>query len=234
MMVIDAGTLPRACSYLAAVLDTTFSLRVAVLTGVPRSLSSVGGVWAPAAPEIRVASARAKRSLVIDLQCAGGRRKIHAAVVFSARFGRLIDDETAMNESAQQKLAALRDRFAQSLPQRLDAIEQALHDHDPQLERLLHSLAGTAGTYGFAEISQLARAAEEDPARLPEILRQMRGEQAEACPHRVWEEASACPARILCLEDDPDQAAYVSTILESASYQVAVAHDIAEFERVVA
>ena len=138
-----------------------------------------------------------------------------------------------MNESAQQKLAALRDRFAQSLPQRLDAIEQALHDHDPQLERLLHSLAGTAGTYGFAEISKLARAAEEDSARLPEILRQMRGEQAEACPHRVWEEASACPARILCLEDDPDQAAYVSTILESASYQVAVAHDIAEFERVV-
>ena len=138
-----------------------------------------------------------------------------------------------MNESAEQKLAALRDRFAQSLPQRLDAIEEALHDHPAQLERLLHSLAGTAGTYGFMEISKLARAAEENPARVGEILEEMRGGQAEARPHTLWGQASACPARILCLEDDPDQAAYVSAILESADYQVAVAHDIAEFERVI-
>ena len=139
-----------------------------------------------------------------------------------------------MNESAEQKLATLRDRFAQSLPQRFDAIEQALDGDPAKLERLLHSLAGTAGTYGFAELSALARAGEEGcghGAHVGVILAQMREGQAEAW-HDVGQ-ASACPPRILCLEDDPDQAAYVRAILESANHQVAVAHDVADFECVL-
>jgi diguanylate cyclase (GGDEF)-like protein len=132
-----------------------------------------------------------------------------------------------MNQSAEQKLAALRDRFAQSLPKRIEAIESALDGDPVQLERLLHSLAGTAGTYGFAEISALARVGEEscaDRERVQSILDEVR---------TMVDEPSPPAARILCLEDDPDQAEYVRTVLESANYQVTMAHDIAEFEGVL-
>ena len=146
-----------------------------------------------------------------------------------------------MNETVEAKLARLRSRFAQSLPRRLEAIENALSGDPSELERLLHSLAGTAGTYGFTDVSNLARLAEEhyaDDARVRAILAELRAAvgQAEACltqePPSVAQ-ASACAARILCLEDDPDQAAYVCAILQSANYETAVAHDVAEFERVV-
>src|SRR5436853_352907 len=150
-----------------------------------------------------------------------------------------------MNDLAEQKLALLRDRFAQSLPQRLDAIENALDGDPAQLERLLHSLAGTSGTHGFAAISSLARLGEEsyaDRDNVRSVLEELRAAvpgQAEACPtlgstHAPSVgQASACPGRILCLEDDPDQAAYVCAILESASHQTAVAHDAGEFERMI-
>ena len=134
--------------------------------------------------------------------------KIQTGTVFFGASERLSDDEVIMNESAEQKLATLRDRFAQSLPQRFDAIEQALDGDPAKLERLLHSLAGTAGTYGFAELSALARAGEEGcghGAHVGVILAQMREGQAEAW-HDVGQ-ASACPPRILCLEDDLDHAA---------------------------
>ena len=149
-----------------------------------------------------------------------------------------------MNETVEEKLAGMRKRFVQSLPRRLDAIEHALLGDSTGVERLLHSLAGTAGTYGYTAISNLARLAEErymDGARVQAILAELRAVagQAEACstqdklqPPSVAQ-ASACAARILCLEDDPDQAAYVCAILQSANYQTAVAHDVAEFQRVV-
>jgi len=148
-----------------------------------------------------------------------------------------------MNEltSAEEKLAALRQRFALSLTGRLDAIQAALGRDLSELERLFHTLAGTAGTFGFSAISALARRGEEnhaDAAVAAAILAELRAairDLPEAAPVLYAEpQLVAEPvARILCLEDDPDQAAYVCAILESASYRTMVAHDAAEFERAV-
>jgi diguanylate cyclase (GGDEF)-like protein len=142
-----------------------------------------------------------------------------------------------MNDSAEAKLALLRDRFAQSLPRRLDAIEAALPGDPAELERLLHSLAGTSGTYGFTAISNLARLGEERYAErgvVQRILAEMRM-AAPAPPEPAAEVASPAvahpTARILCLEDDPDQAAYVCAVLQGANYETRVAHDVGEFER---
>jgi diguanylate cyclase (GGDEF)-like protein len=149
-----------------------------------------------------------------------------------------------MNElrSAEEKLAALRERFARSLAGRLDAIEAAVAGDGSELERLFHTLAGTAGTFGFRAISALARLGEEnvrDAAVASSMLAELRtavGEMSQAAPvvytaplRLVAEPA----ARILYLEDDPDQAGYVRAILESANYETMVAHDAAEFERAV-
>src|SRR6059036_2372616 len=92
-----------------------------------------------------------------------------------------------MNETVEEKLAGLRKRFAQSLPRRLEAIESALSGDSSVIERLLHSLAGTAGTSGFMAISNLARLAEEhyaDGARVRAIVAELGAAagQAEACP----------------------------------------------------
>lgn len=149
-----------------------------------------------------------------------------------------------MNElkSAEEKLAALRQRFALSLNARLDAIEAALEGEPTELERLFHTLAGTSGTFGFRAISALARLGEEnhrDAAVTASMLAELRtavGEMPQMAPV-VYQEPLRLvvePAgRILCLEDDPDQAAYVCAILGSANYETLVAHDAAEFERAV-
>jgi diguanylate cyclase (GGDEF)-like protein len=148
-----------------------------------------------------------------------------------------------MNHPAEQMLAALRNRFTLSLPRRLDAIEAALGGDVPELERLLHSLAGTSGTYGFSTISGLARRAEEhhtDRETVRRILRQLRAVADSIEPSPVVadesprESAPSLPnARILCLEDDPDQSAFVGTILRSANYEVRIAKEIAQFESIL-
>jgi diguanylate cyclase (GGDEF)-like protein len=144
-----------------------------------------------------------------------------------------------MNDSAEGKLTLLRDRFAQSLPRRLDAIEGALPGDPAELERLLHNLAGTSGTYGFTAISSLARVAEECYAErgvVQRILTELRM-AAPAAPEPAAEVALPAvehpAARILCLEDDPDHAAYVCAVLQGANYETRVAHGIEEFERVL-
>jgi HPt (histidine-containing phosphotransfer) domain-containing protein len=71
------------------------------------------------------------------------------------------------------KLAFLRERFAAGLTSRVaqmrECIETISQREDPQteatLERLFHSLAGIGGTYGYQEITFLARAG-EDACRL--------------------------------------------------------------------
>jgi diguanylate cyclase (GGDEF)-like protein len=148
--------------------------------------------------------------------------------------------------SAEEKLAALRQRFALSLPGRLDAIETALAGDASELERQFHTLAGTAGTFGFSVISALARLGEENHteasvttsmlAELRVVVAGMAEGMAEASPVIEAQPLQLVPAqmaRILCLEDDPDQAAYVCAILESVNYETMVAHDAAEFERAV-
>jgi len=71
------------------------------------------------------------------------------------------------NESVEQKLQAMRDRFGEGLAERLTDIEQSwtgacAGDHEAQkiFHRQAHSLAGTGATFGFAEVSDAARALE--------------------------------------------------------------------------
>ena len=137
--------------------------------------------------------------------------------------------------SAEQKLAALRERFANSLPARRDAIEAALANNPTEAERLLHSLAGTAGTYGFHKISAIARRGEEGEDCVAELRASISGTASPTrpMPAPVGEPLHEPKGRILCVEDDPDQAAYVCEILRAANYETAVAHDLAEFARVV-
>lgn len=71
------------------------------------------------------------------------------------------------------KLAFLRERFATGLSSRVtqmrECIDAVTQRQDPAteatLERLFHSLAGIGGTYGYPEITFLAKAG-EDACRL--------------------------------------------------------------------
>lgn len=71
------------------------------------------------------------------------------------------------------QLDALRRQFAAGLPKRLDVIDSALAalradpSNDtalPALLTALHSLAGAAGTFGYGELGDAARAAEHEVA----------------------------------------------------------------------
>ena len=72
-------------------------------------------------------------------------------------------------DALQKALRALEVMFAEKLPGRLLEIEQALNQYeqnksDPAalntLYRLLHTMAGSAGTFGFADVGSAARALE--------------------------------------------------------------------------
>ena len=65
----------------------------------------------------------------------------------------------------QLRLNELTERFAGRLPDRITAMSRLLMHVDgetvepapaAELERLLHSLAGTAGTFGFTSVASLA------------------------------------------------------------------------------
>jgi HPt (histidine-containing phosphotransfer) domain-containing protein len=56
---------------------------------------------------------------------------------------------------------ALRDRFLTGLERRVGELTAALAANDVEtLTRQFHSLAGIGGTYGFPEVTELARRAE--------------------------------------------------------------------------
>jgi HPt (histidine-containing phosphotransfer) domain-containing protein len=68
-----------------------------------------------------------------------------------------------VNDDLDAELAALCAEYARALPDRAEAIARAVEDarRDPSLREaasaLAHLLAGTAGSYGFAEVSAIAR-----------------------------------------------------------------------------
>ncbi|MBC3861834.1 diguanylate cyclase [Undibacterium jejuense] len=73
---------------------------------------------------------------------------------------------TDKNDSLQEKLRALEAVFLQKLPSKFDEIISALElfQHEPEnkdaltvLHRHLHTMAGSAGTFGFAELGVQAR-----------------------------------------------------------------------------
>ncbi len=70
----------------------------------------------------------------------------------------------------QAKLQALREAYARQLPSKLQSLVQAWKmltennwnwDNAAELYRELHTLAGSAPTFGFAELGQQANAAEQ-------------------------------------------------------------------------
>lgn len=156
-------------------------------------------------------------------------------------------------------LAELRREFLQTAPARLqhltaliDAAERSPHDVDArsELRRAFHGLAGSGATYGFAEVSRLSERAEDecaetldgpppsagDVARWRDVVAVLRerltGTNAgvDAVPDEP-PPATADAPRILSVEDDPDYAAYVNTLLTAAGYAVRVCADPRAFER---
>ncbi|HEY2324666.1 MAG TPA: diguanylate cyclase [Thermoanaerobaculia bacterium] len=156
--------------------------------------------------------------------------------------------------SVEEKIRALRDRFVLGLASRVSEIENELalmagNGSAIALERKFHTLAGTAGTYGLDRIAELAAAGEEiccdqivdgtAMLALHAITADIRAAvAAEAAPPALMLVPPEEPAaegmdestRILCVEDDPDQAGYLTTVLEDAGYQTAWTCEAAQFE----
>ena len=156
--------------------------------------------------------------------------------------------------SVEEKIRALRDRFIHGLAGRIAAIDAELvqmagNGSAAALERQFHTLAGTAGTYGLDRIAGLAAQGEEiccdqivdrgAMEALHAIAADLRAAvAAEVAPPALKlvpaQEGNSDPAeeetRILCVEDDADQAAYLTTVLEDAGYKTAWTGDAAQFE----
>jgi diguanylate cyclase (GGDEF)-like protein len=155
--------------------------------------------------------------------------------------------------SVEEKIRVLRDRFVQGLAGRVVTIdaelgEMAANGSAVALERHFHTLAGTAGTYGLDRIAELAAHGEEicsDPIvdagamrSLHAIVADLRAAiAAEATPPALKlvppeepVETAAEAMRILCVEDDPDQVAYITAILEEAGYETAWTSDAGQFD----
>ena len=85
-------------------------------------------------------------------------------------------------------LADLVVEFVEQLPQRIERLEQAVNDADrSQLADVAHQLAGAAGGYGFASITQVARTLEQQALRETLItpLRATAAELTELCRQAV-------------------------------------------------
>ncbi len=152
--------------------------------------------------------------------------------------------------SVEEKIRALRDRFVHGLADRIVDIDAELTQMAGSgsaavLERQFHTLAGTAGTYGLERIAELAAQGEEiccdqivdksATQTLHKIVADLRAAiAAEAAPPVLklvpTENAIEETMRVLCVEDDADQAAYLTTVLEDAGYQTAWTCDAAQFE----
>lgn len=150
--------------------------------------------------------------------------------------------------SFEAKLDSLRERFRALLPERVEELSRLLDDDAfPDLTRRFHNLAGTAGTYGVEEIGTLAAEGEDvcenarsaDPetvSYLRVLIDTMRGAAAGAPVAEDTGRLLACRStakarpRILCVEDDPDQASYIAAILHDAGYEVELNADRSSFE----
>jgi HPt (histidine-containing phosphotransfer) domain-containing protein len=103
----------------------------------------------------------------------------------------------SINPALAAQLVQLNAAFGAALPKRLGDIEAAMHallrepgnrSHLALLHKLLHSLAGSAGTFGFDELGRCARRfeyqcdpwlegtpiEEHDLMRLPVMFRELR------------------------------------------------------------
>ena len=125
----------------------------------------------------------------------------------------------------------LRAWYRNRLPTRIAALEAALDGVCRQdaesvdaIRRIAHQLRGSGATYGFPEISETARAAEESvdrdlPAALKSLLETLR---------LAAESGSDDRAAILVIDDDLDLANYMKLLLEGPGREIHLAHTGAE------
>ncbi len=147
-------------------------------------------------------------------------------------------------EGFEERLSALGAQFREALPQRLWAIEHDLarlrqgQGDWHALRRRLHSLAGSAGTFGLAGLSTEARALERlvqaicqgegvDWAALEAGVGRLRGEtRPEAGPSAETRgEWLAEPVRVLLAEDDELSRRVLTSLLESMGHEVTAVAD---------
>ncbi|HVR40440.1 MAG TPA: Hpt domain-containing protein [Thermoanaerobaculia bacterium] len=71
---------------------------------------------------------------------------------------------TNVQAAVEKQIAALRQRFVAKLPERIAAITTALEDGSElrEIQRLFHSLAGTAATYKLEEVAAVAWEGEDE------------------------------------------------------------------------
>jgi CheY-like chemotaxis protein len=144
-------------------------------------------------------------------------------------------------------LGELRAEYLRAAPERLLSMQSALDtlardarnlEALAQLRLTFHAWAGNGRTYGFPEVTRLglegdvqcAARLREGPPRAAEILGWRTLAEAisralEAPPTgtrvRAPREAAApCGQRILCMDDDPCQCAFLRAVLCSAGYEV--------------
>lgn len=155
--------------------------------------------------------------------------------------------------SIEEKIRVLRDRFVHGLAERIANIDAELREMAGNgsamvLERHFHTLAGTAGTYGLDRIAELAGEGEEicndqivDASAMQSlhaivadlraaVTAELTPPALKLVPAEESGEAAAEATRILCVEDDPDQVAYITTILEEAGYETAWTSDAEQFD----
>lgn len=154
--------------------------------------------------------------------------------------------------AAQEKLAALTRLYVEQLPQKTEAVQTLLQDLFDQgwnqaqgesLYRLLHSMAGTAGTMGLPQVGQTARALEQI---LKEIVHGRSDLQAQSAAIKAGFErlinASAetptieasqptttapltAPMKILVVDDDPVGQSLLVSFLTTDGHCVETAND---------
>jgi len=139
----------------------------------------------------------------------------------------------AQVDSVEAKLHRLRERFIAGLPKRIaalsDAIERRAHE---EVTRGFHSLAGIAGTYGLAAVAALSAEGEEACAAesldaetcayLSSLVDGMLVAAAETADvsEPAVEAGPKEEGRVLCVEDDLEQARYITAVLENSGYEV--------------
>lgn len=164
---------------------------------------------------------------------------------------------TDKKSSKAAKLRSFQDRFAKELPSRLDAIQQVWNAEKDiaiggEFYRLVHSLAGAAGTFGFPLLGERARELElfmkplsaaplssESLSVIEQAITELQKIAQEGADNLVQTNEPRLPfmpdsdekqALIYVLEDDIDLAAEIAQQLFHFGYRVVVFHSAAELK----
>lgn len=164
----------------------------------------------------------------------------------------------------QEKLQVLRAAYAAQLPEKIRQIEEACAGYQSRLDeeglhalhRMVHSLTGSGATFGFAELSRVARILEEylkgivnqgspaSEAQVAEIQNQIAAVRRAAASADVAPSTPAglmavpaatdeTPAtkKVFLVEDEPDLARELALQLGYFGYEVRVLNCLDEFQR---